>query len=440
MSGSGEKSENTERSKTGLIRKYFLIAFFLFMSIYRAFIFVGFRGTNCPSIGITPTSSCEWFNVTFELMLWGIVAVLFILELIWDHGFKPFFSFCVRFWPVFAFVLLAFLSLIWSILPQITLYKISVLIICTLLAIYTGFSMGNDRFLNVLTWFLTVVILVNLIFIPIFPAASMWGGPDLWNGMFWHKIYMGAFLVLAITIYLLKLLNWKKLSFFARGLNVSMLLVAIVLLFKSGSVTGLISAVVMAAVCLIFAGWIRWGKFLKPVHYFAILGIIIAAIILAALNLERILGLLGRNASLSGRIPMWTYLLQNAVKQHPILGYGYDAFWNLQGFREQMTPVMGFSLEVSQSDNGFMEILLHLGLVGIIVLFGLIVLGFIRSIKYFRKNRTLTSAFPMILLIYAIIVNTTVSMLLETDSFVWAVVLASQAALNGSVFTIRKKS
>lgn len=427
-----------ETNKTGYFRKYFLISLFLLMSLYRAFILVGFRGTSCPSVGLTPTLPCEWYNVSFELILWGIVLILFLLELIWDHDFKPLFYVCKKFWLVFVFVLLAIASLIWSVLPEITLYKVSVLILCTVMAIYTGCVMGSERFLNILNWFLAVICISNLIFVSIFPDASRWGGPNLWNGVFWHKIYLGAFMALAIIIALLKLLDWKKISVISKLLNVSMLSVAIFLILKSGSITALITSIAMTALCLILVAWIRWGKYLKPIHYFFALGIMIAAFGLIIVNLDHIFNLLGRNASLTGRVPMWIYLIRNVVSKRPILGYGYDAFWNLEGFREQMTSAMGFGLQVSQSDNGLMEILLHLGGIGLVLLLGLIVIGFIRGIKFFRANRTITSSIPLVLMVYAMIVNVAVSILLETDSFVWTVVLASQATISAPAFMSAK--
>lgn len=137
---------------------------------------------------------------------------------------------------------------------------------------------------------------------------------------------------------------------------------------------------------------------------------------------------------------MWIYIFQHAVIHRPILGYGYGAFWNLDGFRNQMTEAMGFSLEVSQSDNSFMEILLHLGSIGLVLLFILIAISFIRGINYLRLNRTPSAALPLILLIYALIVNTTVSMLLETDSFIWTILVASQAAIWVPISRIRKEN
>jgi O-antigen ligase len=366
------------------------------------------------------------------MILWGVLLILLILELHWDHDFKTFWAACRSFWPVFGFVLWAVLSLIWSVLFQVTLYKVFTLLMCTVLAIYVGRLLGAQKLLDWLAWFFAVFCVANLIVVIVFPAYGIMAGAffhQAWNGIFWHKIYLGAFTALAVSVYLLKLLNWKNLTVFAKIMNSAMFLLAVTLLVQSKTVASDFVVMALIAVCLVAAGWIRWGKNLRPIHYFIILGVLLVAIVLILSHLGLIFSLFGRNTSLTGRVPIWNYLFTHVISQRPILGYGYDAVWNLHGFREQITQAFNLGLQVSQSDNGFIEILLHLGIVGLVMIIGLIVLGLVRSVKYFLQVRTITSALPLVILVFAVLTNLTVSMLLETDSFVWAVVIISQAAI-----------
>jgi len=419
-------------NKVSLFRKSVLIGLFLPMTIYRAILIFGKRGVNCSSNWLTPILPCQWFNVTFEIVLWVVVILLFLLELVRDHNYKDFFLVCKSFWPILVFVMLAALSLIWSILFQITLYKVFVLLTTTILAIYIGWLLRIQRFLDVLSWFFSAVCIVNLGWVSLFPKISIILPEYLhgaWNGIFWHKICLGAFMSLAIPVFLLKLLDWKKLTVFVKIINLVMLLTAIFILIKSKSATGIISIGISITLCLVVAAWLRWGKYLGPIHYYILLGIAVTAIVLIMSNLELIFGLLGRNTSLTGRIPVWTYLFRHVISQRPILGFGYGAIWNLEGFRIQMTLDLGLPLGVTQSDNGFIDIWLHLGIVGEVLLAGLIVLGFTRGVRYLLKVQTLASALPVVILVFALIANSTVSMFLETDTFVWAVVIASQVSI-----------
>ena len=53
--------------------------------------------------------------------------------------------------------------------------------------------------------------------------------------------------------------------------------------------------------------------------------------------LPRVLGALGRNATLSGRTGIWSLLLGSIAKR-PLLGYGYYAFW--QGLKGESANII----------------------------------------------------------------------------------------------------
>jgi O-antigen ligase len=418
--------------KTINFRKGILLGLFLLMTIFRALKIFGIRGVDCKSNWLAPVS-CQWGNTVLEILLWIVVLVLFFLELYWDHDFKDFLLFCRSFWPIFIFILLAAFSLFWSILFLVTLYKVFVLFTSTILAIYFGRLLGEKRILNVLTWFFTGICVASIGLILLVPKAGIMMEPFYklaWNGIFWHRNYLGCFMALAIVIFLLQILDWKKLSRIGKSVNSLMILVALFLLVKSKSATGLFTALILVVVCLVLAGWLRFGKRLKPIHYYLILGVAIVAIILVFLNLNAIFNLVGRDTSLTGRVPMWNYLLKNVISQRPVLGYGYGAIWNLRGFRSDLGFILNWGAQVLIGDNGFLDIWLHLGVVGLISLVGLIVLGFIRAIKYLFNERTLVSVFPVVILIFVLVANISLSLILESETFVWAIVVASQVAIS----------
>jgi len=365
-------------NKVSLFRKSVLIGLFLMMTIYHATSIFHVPAVNCDSNWLNPIFPCHWFKVVFEVFLWAVVLFLFFLELVWSHDFTRFFEACKSVWPIFLFVLIATLSLIWSILFKVSLYKVFVLLMSTILAIYIGELMNNQRFLDMLVWFFTVLCIVNLGSVWLFPQYSIM--PEefyhrAWKGIFWHRNYLGCFMALGIAVFLLKLLDWKKISGFSKIMNSSMILAVIFLLVKSKSATGIITAIILVAFCLIVAAWLRWGKHLRSVHYYILLGTFIIAIVLVFSNLDFIFGLMGRNISLTGRVPMWIYLFQNVISKRPILGYGYGAIWSLEGFREQLNLILGWPNQVMIGDNGFVDIWLHLGILGVVILLGLIMLG-----------------------------------------------------------------
>ena len=126
---------------------------------------------------------------------------------------------------------------------------------------------------------------------------------------------------------------------------------------------------------------------------------------------------------------MWQYLFQNVVSERPWLGYGYGAIWHLHGFVMEMMEIVNWGTPVVLADNGYIDILLHLGVVGLGVLILMIALGFVRGVRYFLKERTIVAALPILVLVFGVIVNISLSMILETEILEWIVAVASLVAI-----------
>lgn len=78
---------------------------------------------------------------------------------------------------------------------------------------------------------------------------------------------------------------------------------------------------------------------------------------------------LGRRPDLTTRVPMWEDMM--SMVEDPIVGYGYESFWlgpRLQYMREK------WGME-HQAHNGYLEMYLNMGIIGIIFILGWIVSG-----------------------------------------------------------------
>jgi exopolysaccharide production protein ExoQ len=80
---------------------------------------------------------------------------------------------------------------------------------------------------------------------------------------------------------------------------------------------------------------------------------------------------LGRGSDLTGRTGLWTQLLQ--MHSNPIFGTGFESFW--LGERPQRLEGLFFFVP-NEAHNGYLEIYLTLGLVGLFLLIGLFVATF----------------------------------------------------------------
>ena len=427
-----------EEQKANRVLKVLLLVLAFSLTTSRATGFLGPRGVICDTDWLTTSAPCIWRNVFIELILWTLALVILVINLIIDHDFAGFYSTCKQNWLIFVFILLAFISLGWTIRFEITLYKAIILLITSLLAIYIGHSFRLDDILKILVLYYVFLCTINLLFVlfmkplGIMPDSFFQGA---WRGIFWHRNYLGCFMALGVILFLVNLLASKKIGGSDFYLNLVMLMLTSFLLIKSKNATGIITAIVLVGLVIILFFWVKWRQKMKPAHYYGFLAISIAVVTLVILKLEFFLGLLGRNTSLTGRVPMWGYLFQHIISQRPWLGYGYGAIWHMQGFMEELERV--FHWGVGMGDNGYIDILLHLGVIGIILLITIIVIGFIRGVKYFLRKRTLEAAFPILVMVFVIVANISFSLILETETFVWMIVLA---LLSSQSFTFSSKS
>ncbi len=310
---------------------------------------------------------------------------------------------------------------------NLTFYKVIVLLISTLMAIYIGHAYSLEKILKSLSWFFIIISVACLAFVIFLPDIGIMRDPfykGAWSGIFWHRNYMGCFMALGASIYLINILKSQKRLTVAFAIDIVMLGITLFLLVKSKSATGILTGMVLAALVVVFYVWEKVQIILTRVHYYGFLGAAVVAIMFILTKLDFIFGLLGRNTSLTGRVPMWKYLFENLIIQRLWLGYGYGALWHFRGIREEIARQVGWSYEVLIGDNGFIDIQLHLGIIGLAVIFGLIILGFIHGKRYLLQQRTLESAFPILLLVFVLVANISLSLILESETLVWIVSVA----------------
>jgi O-antigen ligase len=103
--------------------------------------------------------------------------------------------------------------------------------------------------------------------------------------------------------------------------------------------------------------------------------------------------------ALTGRIPLWQNLIEYAAVR-PIQGYGYGSFFTVQHIRE-ISDKQGWP--IAECHSVFLEVLMGLGLVGMITYAVIQLLGMARTARYFRATRDARYAFLGGLLLLGVI-------------------------------------
>jgi O-antigen ligase len=106
----------------------------------------------------------------------------------------------------------------------------------------------------------------------------------------------------------------------------------------------------------------------------AIAAPIVALIFVVAANFNQTLAMMDRDPTLTQRTVIWAEVLPS-IARHPLQGYGYSAFWSgLNG--ESMQTVLVTGWMEGQAQDGYLDLLLQLGLLGAVPLVWMFVSGF----------------------------------------------------------------
>ena len=423
-----------DQEQFGKVRKEILVQIIFFFGVFRSLMISGFRVVFCASSWLTALGTCEWNlgSVFVEMVLLTAAILLLVLELRWDKDWKGYWQSCRNNWLVLGFVALAGLSMIWSIQYEVTFYKFVVLLASTMMAIYIGFIFRLEELIKSLSLFYVLISVFTFLNVFLNPDNSIMSTQyhfGSWAGIFIHRNFLGCFMALGISLFMINLLSQKKWRSKEFVYNLVMLAITLFLLIKSRSATGIITALVLAACIVLLYCWLKWGQKLKTMHYLGFLSAALVAMIALLININFFLGLFGRSASLTGRVPLWQYLFEHVISQRPWLGYGYGAIWHLWDFMFELAHEVGWSIAVTLGDNGFIDILIHLGFVGISFLLLLLIFGFIRGTCYFLKKRTMIAAFPIVVLIFGVVANISLSLILEVETLVWIIAVSCLASL-----------
>jgi O-antigen ligase len=161
---------------------------------------------------------------------------------------------------------------------------------------------------------------------------------------------------------------------------------------------------------------------LVPVMMFATVCIVNSA--------EDLLGAVGRSSSLSGRIPLWQHVLQQ-IGERPITGYGFSAFWNSwQG--ERVSDAVNWVAAVPHAHNGFLEVWLGLGIVGLALILLSLSRNFLLAFRVARTNREMEYSWPLLLVIFTALYNLTENSFLVVNTTPWIAYCAASYWLAGT--------
>ena len=157
-------------------------------------------------------------------------------------------------------------------------------------------------------------------------------------------------------------------------------LMAVSLFFTADSKTSL-SCFMMGSALIVVPTLSRSMRRPEMMHLlaFGAVGLSLVALFLPSSGLVESLG---RDATLTGRTNIWAAALSQVT--NPMLGAGFESFWT--GTRLERIWVLIKEPGIQEAHNGYIEVFLNLGWVGVALLSSIIVAGYASASKLVRRD------------------------------------------------------
>ena len=163
----------------------------------------------------------------------------------------------------------------------------------------------------------------------------------------------------------------------AHGLLIA---IAIWLIVTADSMTSLACLFLMGSIMVMISqGWAARRPGSVHLIIWSALGLPVFALFLDTVG--TLVHALGRNTTLTDRTLIWKAVL--AIHTNPLLGTGFESFW----LGNRLEAVWNMSVKgIQEAHNGYLELYLNLGFIGLFLLGVMIVTGYRHAFAAFRRD------------------------------------------------------
>lgn len=363
-----------------------------------------------PSAEGSPLLRYLWlpvYAVTFAAIVWKIKDVA---------------QTCLRLPFLMALLAVCALSFAWSIDPGLTQRRSLAIIMTTAAGIFIGTRYSWRTLIRALavTWF--IIAITSFLVGALSPAfgRDMEIHAGAWKGLFYEKNQLGGHMARAVLFgAFLIIMDRPYRLYWAALVGLSGLLV-----FLSDSMTALLGLVIGLGVLGVAAIMKRGIAAGLAVTWLAAVGGAAGLVVLVFFP-ELVVQALGRDLTLTGRTDIWATLM-DFIAERPVLGYGYGAFWDAGSNPGNWVREL-LQWDTPTAHNGWIEVTLALGLVGLALLTFDFLLTLWRAVL--SSVSTWTGVFALAFCAQFFLFSLSESASLQQNSIVWLIYVTLAAKL-----------
>lgn len=318
------------------------------------------------------------------------------------------------------------LSSFWSLDSDTTVRRVFGLAGTMLFGLYFASRYTLKQQLKLCAYMLGISAVMCFLFALLIPKYGIAGGIDTggWRGIYPQKNVLGRKFVLAGAVFFFFAMTNREnrwvswLGYASSGL--------LVLLSKSA--TSLFNFIIITAAFLIYYRILRlkYKVMIPVVTLMTTVGIALYTLFVS--QAETILGTVGKDTTLTGRAELWPAVLDMIAKR-PWLGYGYGAFWDNNSESSLVLQIVQWN--APNAHNGFLDLWLGLGLVGVLVFIIGFIINLLKAIYLIRWNQ-IENLWLLVFFTYTILSNLTETTLLEQNSLDWILYVSAILSSKGS--------
>jgi O-antigen ligase len=324
----------------------------------------------------------------------------------------------------------AFMSVLWTIDRQVTSRHFVAVLLTSVLGAYFAVRYNPKEQLRLLVVSLSAVLSISAVACIVSPTYGISSDnplePPGWHGVLSSKNNLGTLAVLVALLLGLALLRGRR-----RGISIIGLVSVFVLIILTQSTSALLYfllTIMAFAIVLAFRKYpakrtkILWGA----------LSVLSGFGLWTYYNWENFVSYLGKDPGLSGRFVLWGLSLE-WIRERPLAGYGYDAFWSdYYGPAADFRAASGW-LVATHAHNGFINLWLDLGFVGVL----LFALGFIMSYRRALVLAKLTDGveglWPVVFLTFLFVYSLTEIGFMGRNDLYWILYVSVMTSLRRSI-------
>jgi exopolysaccharide production protein ExoQ len=386
---------------------------------------------------VTATIETSGGGGSLRPIMFGLLGILGAVCWLWRpaglrtnmHGWLPALT--------FAFVAYCALSVLWADDQDIVMRRVVTLLLTSLGAFGMVHRFSNRDF--VMFCFVSCGLLGGLSLAAEVAIGEFkpWTNDYRLYGIM-HANTLGAMM----AIFVLAAVTLRRSSERHRGWYLLCILVGLALMILTKSRTVMIGLVAALWVWMVFGSSNR--KRLAALSLLTLALAVPAALLLFGEQLglyAKQTVLMGREGNspetLTGRIPLWEFLISNYLDVRPLFGYGFQGFWTSDHI---IRVSASQDWLIMHAHSGYLNIVLELGYFGLGLFVLVLLLAARRSYIYFRHTRDVTWLFMMSLLVWAITASFFDSHLLSSSlrNFMFMVAIAKIALFDPTFVRARE--